>query len=327
MIVETAHDAYIAADIDGRVTAWNAEAERLFGWSREEAIGLALQDLIIPERFHDGHQQGMKRLIETGVAHILGRRMSLPARAKNGSEIQVELIIGALGEGHERWFSCFLHDVTDRQAQQARIEDALAEKETLLREVYHRVKNNLQVIQSLLSLQRRSLPSGPARAAIEDAVLRVKAMALVHEMLYQSGNLAAVSLPVYTRDLLKQIAEASGADRRKIALHADIQDVSIDLDNAVPFGLLLNELVTNCLKHAFPEDRPGDVQISLVPVAEGTVLTVADNGIGFPEGLSALDGGATMGLKLAGSLAKQLGGSLSVSSVKGTIFTVLMTRL
>lgn len=238
---------------------------------------------------------------------------------------------------HERWFdvvayrpapgqfAVIVQDITQRKLADAQLQAALGEKETLLKEVYHRVKNNLQVVQSLLSLQRRSTSDEPARAALEESVQRVRAMALVHEKLYQSGSLAAVSLPDYTRDLLKQIGEATGAGPRGIVLRAEIAPLQTGLDSAIPFGLLVTELVTNALKHGFAARRSGEVRVVLVPADGGTLLEVDDDGDGIAASFS-LDV-PTMGLQLAISLARQLGGDLQFANRRGALFTALLTRL
>jgi len=231
-----------------------------------------------------------------------------------------------LVDGQVRGLFALSFDITERRTQQARIERALAEKETLLKEVYHRVKNNLQVVQSLLNLQRRAVPEGPAREAFDETVQRVRAMALVHEKLYQSGNLSAVSLPDYTRDLLKQIGEATGAAQRGVRLHMDMPALETGLDSAVPFGLLLSELVINGLKHGFPGQAGGDVWVRLLRTADGVLLTVSDNGVGLAPGVDPL-ASDSMGLKLAAGLAVQLGGELSFRSERGVVFSACLTRL
>ena len=217
--------------------------------------------------------------------------------------------------------------VSQRRRQQVATEQALAEKETLLREVYHRVKNNLQVVQSLLNIQRHALPDGPARTAMRDTALRIRAMALVHEKLYQSGNLAAISLPVYTGDLLDLLANAHGIDRTAVQLHAEIAAIETRLDSAIPYGLLVTELVTNSLKHGFPNGRQGQVWVTLQRRDDGDMLTVADNGIGFETAAAEAGKPASMGLQLAASLATQLGGELHTASVAGARTTALLTRL
>lgn len=228
-------------------------------------------------------------------------------------------------------FALLVQDISARKAaealvqrQQQRLEHALHEKETLLKEVYHRVKNNLQVVQSLLALQRRSVPEGPARAALDDSVQRVRAIALVHEKLYQSGNLASVSLPEYTRDLLFQIGEVAG--QRHIALKADIEVEHAGLDGAIPFGLLVAELVSNAYKHGFKGRSEGEIHVLLRSGEGGARLSVSDDGIGLPAGFSLAESHA-MGLQLAASLARQLGGELKVDSEHGTCFSAILKRL
>ena len=250
-------------------------------------------------------------------------------RRADGSEVWTRVAAARMNDGEQvLGYVGLVENITQARAQQQHIAAALGEKETLLREVYHRVKNNLQVIQSLLSLQRRTVPQGPVRIAIDDTVQRVRAMALVHEQLYKSANLAAVSLQEYTRDLLKQIGEGSGARQRHIAIYSEIATISTGLDNAVPFGLLLNELVSNCIKHAFPNGRSGEVRVILTRKDDGSaLLKVSDDGVGLPPGFE-FDQCESMGLKLVMSLAKQLGGHIEVSAGRqGTVFQTFITRL
>jgi PAS domain S-box-containing protein len=257
------------------------------------------------------------------------RDMAGEAAGDPGGERWVELVAYQPTPGQ---FALLVQDITARKAaevliqrQQQHLQHALDEKETLLKEVYHRVKNNLQVVQSLLALQRRSVPEGPARAALDDSVQRVRAIALVHEKLYQSGSLASVSLPEYTRDLLFQIGEVAG--QRHIAVRAEIEVAHAGLDSAIPFGLLVAELVGNAYKHGFRERTEGEVQVRLRPVPAGAELSVVDDGVGLPDGFS-LDGASrTMGLQLAASLARQLGGELQVHSEQGTRFSAILKRL
>lgn len=217
-------------------------------------------------------------------------------------------------------------DVTERYLQQRRIEQALAERETLLREVYHRVKNNLQVVQSLLNLQRRTLPEGPALAALDDSVKRVHAMALVHEKLYQTGQLDAVSLADYLAELLRYLGDMSDAARRGIVLKLDIDKVQASLEVSVPLGLLVTELVGNSLKHGFPDGRTGSIRVRLSRQGGSTTLQVEDDGVGLPPGFD-LARATSMGLQLACSLAGQLGGELGVANANGAKFTAQLSRL
>lgn len=216
-----------------------------------------------------------------------------------------------------------LQDITDRKQKEQAIGAALKEKETLLKEVYHRVKNNLQVITSLLNLQQRSLPEGLARTALKESTNRVRSMALVHEKLYQSGNLASIDLRDYIVDLCRRLGVAAGVDERGITVSCVVEPIEIGLDTAVPLGLLLNELISNSLKHGFPADAGGEVQIRVVRQGATMVsLTVADNGVGLPAERDRASS-TSLGMKLVETLSRQLDGKFSLESTRGTRATLL----
>lgn len=276
----------------------------------------------------------MSQAIQAALDHGTPWDLELPLLTAKGRAIWVH----AMGEvesdeGRAVRLAGVIQDVTEQHAQQARLNAALQEKETLLKEVYHRVKNNLQVVQSLLNLRRRHLDDGPGRTAIEDSIQHVRAMALVHEKLYQTGNLSAVSLASYTTDLLHQIDIAMGARGRRIQLSAQVDDLSAGLDQAIPFGLLVSELVTNALKHAFPQERAGQIQVRLLRLPEGGAeLTVSDDGIGLPAESAQADGQASaeagsMGLTLVATLARQLGGNLVSHPGEGTVWSTILPQL
>jgi PAS domain S-box-containing protein len=213
-------------------------------------------------------------------------------------------------------------DITEARQRETALSDALREKDTLLRELYHRVKNNLQVINSLLSLQSRGLPPGEARMALQESADRVRAMALVHEKLYQSKNLASIALDDYIADLCRQLGNAAGAPERGITLEASAQSVEVGLQTAVPLGLALNELLANSLRHGFPEGRRGNIRVKLARQGdEELTLCVADDGIGLPPGLD-LASCKTLGLKLVHALASQLDGSFSLENRDGAVATL-----
>jgi two-component sensor histidine kinase len=257
----------------------------------------------------------------------MGAGRELRAMRGNGEEFPVEIGLSPIDWAGGTATLAAITDITERRRQQAPVEQALAEKETLLKEVYHRVKNNLQVVQSLLSLQSQTLPDGPAREAVDDSAQRVRAMALVHEKLYQSGNLSAVSLRSYVKDLVNQVVEALGTDRLKVRIHADVADVQTGLDNAVPFGLLLTELITNCLKHAFPGMTGGDIRVSLERREDGDHLSVSDTGVGLPAGFESPTQSTSMGLQVADGLARQLGGELRARTEGGAVLSARLARL
>lgn len=203
----------------------------------------------------------------------------------------------------------------ERQRFQSQIRTNLQEKEVLLREVYHRVKNNLQVIQSLLKMQARVLRDVATRQALEDMVQRVHAMALVHERLYRNRDLTGLLLPEYLRDLFNGALDSQSLNPSQVRLDLDAEEIPLSLERAVPFGLLINELICNALKHAFPA-RKGTILIAAHRNENGVHIVLEDDGVGLPPGFNATLN-SSMGLKVATSLAHQLRGELTFSSDRG----------
>ena len=213
-------------------------------------------------------------------------------------------------------------DITERKRIEEALKKSLEEKEILLREVHHRVKNNLSIISSLLSLQS-SMIRTPEQAltAFRNSRERIQAMSLVHEELYRSRDYTRVDMGEYVGRLLGQLDFAYGQDTN-IDLIRQIENVELDVSTSIPCGLILNELITNAYKYAFPEGRRGTIQISLRLVQEGFAeLEVTDDGVGIPAGMD-LENSDSLGLTLVRLLVEQLGGTLRVSSDAGTSFSI-----
>lgn len=241
---------------------------------------------------------------------------------KDGSRFWANIVLTAIYDqnGDFLGYAKLTKDLTVRRAYETHIKNALAEKETLLREVYHRVKNNLQVITSLFNLQMRTLVDEQARLALQQAAERVYAMALVHEKLYQSDNLASIPLDSYIRDLCKHFSSASALGERNISIELELEPMNIDLEKAVPLGLIINELVSNSLKHAFSDGRQGKIKIQLTSAIDNYVqLSITDNGIGMPKTKNSKN---TLGLKLISTLCHQLNAVLETVSDGGVRVTV-----
>jgi two-component sensor histidine kinase len=200
------------------------------------------------------------------------------------------------------------------------------ENKVLLHEVYHRVKNNLQVVESLLKIKSRSLSDATARAAIETSIQRVHVMAMVHERLYQMPDLGGVSLVAYLHDLIGVAMASRSQKPGQVELEFDVEEVPLSLDVAIPFGLLMNELISNCLDHGLSNGGAGKIHVSVRRTAKGVRVVVKDNGTGLPEGFDPAKS-ASMGLKLAASLARQLGGTLQFTSSRGCHVQADFTRL
>jgi PAS domain S-box-containing protein len=202
----------------------------------------------------------------------------------------------------------------------------LQEKEVLFREIHHRVKNNLQVVQSLLKMEVRTLPPSEARAAIESMVLRVRSMAMVHERLCQMPGLASLSVAGYLRDIFEGAIASYSIQPGQIKFDLDAEDILLNLDRAIPFGLLANELISNSLKHGFPAGRKGTIAVSIHRMAGAVRMVVQDNGIGLPMNFDA-GSCKSMGLKLVESMAHQLGGAMLFTSKQGCHVQGDFTRL
>jgi PAS domain S-box-containing protein len=217
-------------------------------------------------------------------------------------------------------------DITASRQAEERIKATLAEKEVLLKEIHHRVKNNLQVISSLVALQADGLQDGAMRAVLQDVTHRVRSMAIVHEKLYQSADLARVDFAEYARSLLNYLWHAYGTEASGIRLALDLEPVTLSVDAAVPCGLILNELLSNTLKHAFSGRDNGEVAVSLRESTQEKVrLCVRDNGMGLPAGFDWRQAG-TLGMRLVYMLAGQLHAAVEVSSGEGTEFTLTFER-
>jgi two-component sensor histidine kinase len=214
------------------------------------------------------------------------------------------------------------HDITERENAADRLKLSLREKEVLLKEIHHRVKNNLQVIASLVDIQTNTLDNPALRGVFRDVRDRVRSMALVHEKLYQSESLARVEFADYTRSLLEYLARAHGNTETSVGLKLDLRPVSLSVEAAVPCGLILNELVTNAFKHAFHGRSKGKVTTALRTSEAGQVcLRVSDNGVGLPAGMDWRQS-RSLGLRLIHLLAGQLNATVEVRTGAGTEFLI-----
>jgi two-component system CheB/CheR fusion protein len=249
-------------------------------------------------------------------------RTSQPARVLlfNARKLREDL--------HEQSILLAISDITDRRQAEIQIHDSLTEKEVLLREIHHRVKNNLQIVSSLLSLQSNRIVDPQASEILQNSQNRVQAMALIHEILYQSPNLAALNFADYVQTLVTNLFTSYNVNRSQISLQVNVPvGVTIDVDRAVLCGLIINELVTNALKHGFEGDRHGELRIDLVSSGEQLLtLSVANNGqeLGADFDVRQV---RSMGLNLVMSLVKQIKGDLVVKTGAMTSFEITFPRL
>jgi two-component sensor histidine kinase/predicted hydrocarbon binding protein len=211
----------------------------------------------------------------------------------------------------------------ERKQIEERLKDSLNEKEVLIKEIHHRVKNNLQIISSLLNLQADSIPDKKSREKFIESIGRVRSMAIIHELLYRTKNLSNISVNEYFKELVRFIGETYNVNSNiKVEFELDVKNEFIEIDKAIPCGLILNELFSNALKHAFPKNKKGRIKIRFndSSVKGKYCLSVEDNGIGMKT--SHEKSPATLGLQLIESLVEQLDAKLKIDTSQGTSYTI-----
>jgi two-component sensor histidine kinase len=213
-------------------------------------------------------------------------------------------------------------DISDRKQKEQHIQRSLKEKTNLLSEVHHRVKNNLQLIHSLLDLQVLQTEDTSVRDILESSKRRIESMARIHQVLYQSNDFAEVEMSEVLQSLTENIANSFKTDTSQACLSLNVESVLLPITQAIPCGFIVNELVTNALKYAFPDNRSGEVTVNLVLEEDNLVsLSVSDNGVGLPPDID-LGNLSSLGLELVSVLAEQLGGSLQVNRIQPTRFEI-----
>jgi PAS domain S-box-containing protein len=215
-----------------------------------------------------------------------------------------------------------VNEVAERKHAEDIVRASLREKEILLKEIHHRVKNNLQIISSLLNLQSNQVADVRTLQALVDSRTRVRSMALIHEKLYQSQNLTNIDFAEYVKSLSSDLFRSYSRNLTGIRLDVQADEVTLDIDHAISCGLILNELMTNALKYAFPDGKSGTIWVELRTTPEHFLsLRVADNGVGIPSGFDALNS-KSLGLQLVKTLSGQLGGTMELEQSEGTAFRI-----
>ncbi len=311
-----ANDIIFLADRDHRIVEFNERARTAYGYSTEELKALRVSDLRPPQA-RPQFGETMREAERTGglIFETLHQR-------KDGTVFPIEVSLRILNIDGVRYHQAIIRDTSERKKTEERIMDALREKDVLLREIHHRVKNNMQVISSLLSLQSQRFPDPAVLEAFRESQDRIRSMALVHEKLYQTRDLSRIDFSDYIKSLTAFLFRTYRTDETRISLKLDLEKAFLDINAAIPCGLILNELVLNALKHAFPEERKGTITVSLHESEGGTIrLTVRDDGVGFPEGVD-IGHTDTLGLQIISLLTEQLDGRIEVRRDGGTAFSL-----
>jgi PAS domain S-box-containing protein len=312
-VIEGMSDGVVVLDDEDRVVDLNPVAQRLSGHTLSQVVGQPMNQLwpdwssqIEPPR--DGAKVSKEVILGEGD----GQRA-------------YDVRISPLVDWRGRLISqvVVLRDITERKRAEDQIKASLREKDVLLKEIHHRVKNNLQVISSLLYLQSRGVEDDQALEMFRDSESRVRSMALVHERLYQSPDLARIDFGEYIRSLANSLFRSYGINTNVIKLKIKVGDVLLGVDTAIPCGLIINELVSNSLKHAFPDGKAGEIRIELRSGDHGKFsLMVSDNGIGLPKYMDFRNT-ESLGLQLINTLVEQLEGTIELDRSGGTTFKII----
>jgi PAS domain S-box-containing protein len=322
--LESTADGVLVVDRSGKITDFNERFAQLWRIpkavldSRDDnrALEYVLDQLSDPQRFiakvqelYGNPDTDSFDLLEFKDGRIF-ERYSMPQRID--------------GEPVGRVWS--FRDITEREKAEEQIKASLREKEVLLKEIHHRVKNNLQVISSLLNLQSGYVKDKHSLELFKESQNRVRSMALIHEKLYQSKDFANIDFALYVKNLTTFLYRSYVVDPNVVTLVMDIQDIRLKIDKAIPCGLIINELVSNSLKYAFPIGNSGRVFVGLSAADDSTLsLVVSDNGVGLPEHIN-FRATESLGLQLVASLADQLGATVEVKRVGGTGYGIRFPR-
>lgn len=297
----------------------NDRACEIYGYPKEEYIRKSIFDFVSP----DSENTLRELKAEMERKQTLIREFDLWITRKDSTQRFVRHQF-SLSRRNDEVIGHFIisTDITNRKLAEEKLKASLNEKEVLLREVHHRVKNNLQVISSLLNLQSSYVKNCEVRDLFKESQNRIKSMALIHERLYQSKDLANIDFGEYSNRLIRQLFSSYKAGTKRISYSISIHEIFLDINTAIPCGLIINELVTNALKHAFINSEEGKIDISLhMKKPNSCKLIVSDNGIGFPEKLD-FRATETLGLQLVVTLVEQLNGKITLLKSNGTRFKI-----
>jgi PAS domain S-box-containing protein len=318
LIVEGSDDAIYSKDLDGIVLSWNPGAERIFGYTPDEIIGKPVAMLTSPGNENQIHEILGQLRAGKRIDHFETVR-----RRKDGSLIHVSLTISPIRDDTEKIIaaSSIAKDITKQKQAAMLIEAQLQEKKILLQEIHHRVKNNLQLVASLLELRSRSMEDQEGKDAFSDSIGRIRSMALLHEKMYGSDIVGNVDFANYVKSLFEPLAETFSKDPINFVVDSD--HFMLDLNRAIPLGLILNELLTNSLKHAFRSSKAPEIAIKIRTNMDKVALIVSDNGTGLPPGINLFTSDS-FGFKIVRLLTEQIEGQIKVQNQNGTMFEITL---
>jgi PAS domain S-box-containing protein len=338
ILFESSPDFIVLMAPCGEIIDINKSTKEIVNLSREELIGKSILELGIL------FEEDILRYLEIRPKLMRGKQIEpveFKVMDRKGQIRWMEAHVSLLKKEKDNCaIQIILHDITGRKNDEKQIKQSLSEKEVLLKEIHHRVKNNLQIISSLLNLQSRYVEDKDAFGVFKESQNRIKSMALIHEKLYQSEDITKIDFAEYIRSLTFHLFRSYSVDERTVELLINFDDILFDIDTSIPCGLIINELISNSLKYAFPavescglanekfsssNDQKCKINVDLQLEGEKSVLVISDNGIGFPDGLD-FQNTETLGLRLVNILVNQINGVITLDKTEGTSFKIEFTK-
>ena len=317
-LLDISYEAIFSWSFEEGILSWNQGAERLYGYTKEEAIGKISHELLKtkhPQELNDFLEKLDKYDMWTG---------ELIHTTKNGDKLIIESRQQLIQDSHSNKIVIETNrDITERKKSEDKIRASLKEKEVLLREIHHRVKNNLQIISTLLQLQSEEITHPKTLENYRESENRIQSIALIHEKMYQSRDISSIDFTGYIKSLINDLMYSYDAGSRNIKSVIDTDNFLFSIETVQPLGLIINEIISNSLKYAFKNRYKGTILIKLEKIGSGIFkLTVSDNGIGFPENID-FKNTSSLGLQLVNELVKQLDGDIELNIDNGTEFVIV----
>lgn len=320
-IVENIEDGYFETDLAGNFTFFNYSLRKVLGYSEDELMGMNNREYM-DESNAETVYRAFNKVYTTGEPEQ-GCDWEIITKKGEKRFVEASVTLKNDSDGNPVGFRGIVRDITDRKHHERQIQKSLKEKEVLLGEIHHRVKNNLAVISGLLFLQSEKTEDEGAQELLEQSRNRINSMALIHELLYDNESFSSVDPGKYIHQLIDFITGNLQTGKKDIEVNVKTGDIQLDMNSAIPCALIINELLTNAYKYAFEDRDKGAVEIDFYREGSRYYLKVADNGVGLPENMQiGRDEEHGLGLFLVHTLVKQLEGDISISRENGTQFNI-----
>ncbi len=314
-VINGVHDGILVHDLKGNIVHANGKFLEMFNISGHDVWRVATADRYFVENIEDRSLYPIWERVLAGEIRLFEWKAR---QQEDDTEFDIEVFLRKIRLRGNDYILSSIRDISDRKRAEAELKAALQEKEVLLREIHHRVKNNLQVMCSLFRLQGRYARDDHYRGMFRDAETRIRSMALVHEHLYRSAQLAAVDIGKYMHDLISHLSGTYGSARQRVRVSLDVERIALGPRVLIPLGFIVSELFGNSIKHAFPGGRKGKIEISLRAVGQDEMaLRMRDNGIGSVS-QEDFESPSSLGLRLVKIFTEQLNGELEIGDTKGT---------